>query len=91
VGIFWAVLVFIKTTFGPVGTAVTGARSSVSSGTLERAVFRAVRSALSAINTLTVIIAFQRHLTFVGKRPVELDFFADGGFVFADGHCNGGF
>ncbi len=45
---------------------------------------------MSAINTPAVIVAFQRHLTFVGKSAVQPDLFADSGFVFADGLCDGG-
>jgi len=90
VGIFGAILVFIKTAFGPVGTAVAGTGSPVPPGTLERGVFGAFRGALPAINTSAVIVTFQGHLTFVGKSPVEPDFFTDSGFVFADGLCDGG-
>ncbi len=89
-GVLRAVLVFIKTTFRPVGTAVAGAGRPVSSGTLERGVFGAVRRALSAMDTPAVIAAFERHLTFVGKSTAEPDFFTDSGFVFADGLCDGG-
>lgn len=35
------------------------------------------------------MITFQRHLTFVGKTPVEFDFLADSGLVFADSLSNG--
>jgi hypothetical protein len=90
-GIFRAVLVFIKMTSGPAAAAITGTGSTVSPGTLKRVVFRAVRSTLSAVNTFTVILTFQRHPAFVGKRPVELNFLTDSGLVFADGHCNGSF
>jgi len=69
-GIFRAILVFIKTAFRPAGTAVAGTRSAISSGALERSVFRAVQGAPSAIDTFAVIIAFKGHVTFVGKSPV---------------------
>jgi len=91
VGILWAILVFIKPAFGPVRTAVAGTRGSVSSGTFERDVFGAVRSTLPAMDTPAVITAFQGHLTFVGKSPVQPDFFTDSRFVFADGFGDGGF
>jgi len=90
VGVFRTILIFIKTAFRPVGTAVAGARSAVSPRTLERGVFGAFQGALSAINTPAIIVTFQRHLTFVGKSTVQFDFFPDSGFVFADGLCNGG-
>ena len=91
VGSFRGVLVFIKAAFGPVGTAVAGAGRPVSAGTFERDIFRAVRGALSAMNTFAVIGAFQRQFTFVCKGPVETDFLADGGFIFADGQRNSSF
>jgi len=88
--VFGAILVFIKAAFRPVGTAVAGTGSPVSPGTLKRDVFGAVQRAQSAMDTLAVIIAFQRHFTFVCKRAVEPDLFTDSGFVFADGLCDGG-
>ena len=50
---------------------------------------RAVRSTLSFKGAFAVMITFQRHLTFVGKTPVEFDFLADSGLVFADSLSNG--
>jgi len=90
VGILRAILVFIKPAFGPVGTAIAGAGSPVPSGTFERDVFGAVRSTLPAMDTPAVIAAFQGHLTFVGKSPVQFDFFTDSRFVFANGLSDGG-
>jgi len=87
--VFGAILVFIKTAFGPVGTAIAGTGGPVSSGTLKRGVFRAIQSALPAIDTPAVVRALQGHLTFVSKSPVESDFFADSGVVFANSLCGG--
>ena len=90
-GIFRAVLVFVKTATGPAGAAIAGAGRAVTSGTVEGAVLRTVRGALAVKNTFTVVIAFQGHLTFMGKGPVESDLFTDSRLVFTDGLCNGRF
>ena len=90
-GIFWRVLVFIKATVGPVGTAVAGTWGAVASGAMKRNVLRTVRCTLAAINTFFIMIALQGHLTLMGKSSVKLDLLANGGLILADGLCDGGF
>lgn len=60
-------------------------KGTVIPGAAEGFVLRAVRGALTAKGTFAVVVAFQRHLTFVGKGPVEFDFFADSGLVLTYG------
>ena len=88
-GIFRAVLVFVKPTARPVGTAVAGTWGTVTPGAAEGFVLRAVRGALPLKGAFAVVVTFQRHLAFVGKCPVESDFLADSGLIFADGLSNG--
>ena len=90
-GLFRAVLVFIKMAAGPVGTAIAGARRAVASGAMERTILRTVRCTLAAINTFFIMIALQGHLTLMGKSSVKLDLLANGGLILADGLCDGGF
>ena len=75
----------------PVGTAIAGTGSAVTSGAVEGRILRAVQGTLTLKRTFAVIIAFERHLAFMSKGPVEFDFFAHRGFVFSNGLCNGGF
>lgn len=90
-GLFWTLLVFIKTASGPVGTAIAGARGAVASGTMERTVLRTVRCTLAAVNTFFIMIALQRHFTLMSKGSVKLNLLADSGFILADGLCDGSF
>ena len=90
-GIIWTVLIFIKMTAGPVGTAVASARGAVASGTTERTVLRTVRCTLAAINTFFIMIALQRHLTLMGKSSVKFDLFANSRLILADGLGDGRF
>ena len=88
-GIFWRVLVFIKATVGPVGTAVAGTWGAVASGAMKRNVLRTVRCTLAAINTFFIVSALQRHLTLMGKGAMEADLFGDGRSIFTDGLGDG--
>ena len=90
-GIFGDVLVFVKTAAGPAGTAVAGARGTVTPGTAEGAVVGTVRDTLAAKDAFAVVIAFKRHVTLMSEFPVKLDFFADGGLVLSDGLGDRGF
>ena len=90
-GIFRTVLIFIKTTAGPVGTAVASARGAVASGTTKRTVLRTVRCTLATINTFFIMIALQRHLTLMGKSSVKFDLFANSRLILADGLSDGRF
>ena len=90
-GLFRAVLVFIKMAAGPVGTAIAGARGAVASGAMERTVLGTVRCTLASINTFFIVIAFQGHLTLIGKSSVKPDLLANGGLILADGLCDSGF
>lgn len=89
--LFRRVLVFIKTAAGPVGTAIAGTRGTVASGAMERTVLGTVRCTLASINTFFIVIAFQRHLTLIGKSSVKPDLLANGGLILADGLCDSGF
>lgn len=64
---------------------------AVTPGAAEGHIFRVVGGTLAAKGTFAVAAAFQRHLTFMGKSPVEFDFFADRRFIFANRMCNSGF
>lgn len=90
-GIFGDVLVFVKTAAGPAGTAVAGARGTVTPGTAEGAVVGAVRDALASKDAFAVVVAFQWHFTLMSEFPAELDFFADRGLVLSDGLGDCGF
>ena len=90
-GIFWRVLVFIKATVGPVGTAVAGTWGAVASGAMKRNVLRTVRCTLAAINTFFIVSALQRHLTLMGKSSVKFDLFANSRLILANGLGDGRF
>ena len=89
--LFRRVQVFIKTAMGPVGTAIAGTRGTVASGAMERTVLGTVRCTLASINTFFIVIAFQGHLTLIGKSSVKPDLLANGGLILADGLCDSGF
>ena len=90
-GVFRTVLVFIKTTAGPAGTAIADTRGAVTSGAMKRTVLRTVRCTLAAVNTFFIMIALQRHFTLMSKGSVKLNLLADSGFILADGLCDGSF
>ena len=89
VRIFRAVAELVEAAARPVGTAVAGARRAITSGAAERRVFGAVRSALAAMNTFAIMVAFERHLTLMGKGAMEADLFGDGRSIFTDGLGDG--
>ena len=90
-GVFRTVLVFIKTTAGPAGTAIADTRGAVTSGAMKRTVLRTVRCTLAAVNTFFIMIALQSHFTLMSKGSVKLNLLADSGFILADGLCDGSF
>lgn len=55
------------------GQLLTGTGSPVSSGVLERAILRAGKSALFAVNVFAVIVTLQRHSVYLYPGAVELD------------------
>ena len=89
--IFRTVLVFIKTTAGPVGTAVAGARGAVASGAMERTVLPTVRCTLATINSFFIMIALQRYPALMGRSSMKSDLLANGGLILADDLREGGF
>lgn len=89
-GTFRRILIFAEMAAAPIGTAVAGTGGTVSSGAAEGGVFGAVRGAIAFKDTFAVVGAFQRHLAFVGKDPMELNFLTDSGFVFPNGLGDGG-
>lgn len=89
VRIFRGVAELVEAAARPVGTAVAGTRRAVTSGAAERRVFGAVRSALAAMNTFAIMVAFERHLTLMGKGAMEADLFGDGRSIFTDGLGDG--
>ena len=90
-GIFRTVLIFVKSAVGPFRAAVAGTGSMVTSLTAEGLILWAIRSALTVKRTFPIVDTFQRHLTFMGKSPVELNLFAYSRFVFTYGLCNRSF
>ena len=89
VRIFRGVAELVEAAARPAGTAVAGTGRAVTSGAAERRVFGAVRSALAAMNTFAIMVAFERHLTLMGKGAMEADLFGDGRSIFTDGLGDG--
>ena len=75
----------------PVGTAITGTRGAVPSGTPEGKKLRAVRSTGASEGTFTVSTAFQREAAFMREESMKSDLLSDRRFVLANGLSNGSF
>lgn len=89
--LFRRIPILVESAMGPVGAAITGTGGAISSGTAEGAVIGTVESTLSAVETFTVMNAFQRESAFIGEDPMKFDLFSDSGLVFTDGLSNGRF
>ena len=58
---------------------------------VERTVLGADRGTLTVKGAFAVVIAFQRHLAFMGKIPVELNLFANGRLILTNDLSDGSF
>lgn len=89
--IFRGILVFIEAAAAPVRAAIAGSGRTIPSRAAEGSVLRAIDGAVTFKYAFSIAAAFKRHFAFVGKGPVELDFFTNGGFIFTDGPSDSGF
>lgn len=81
----------VEAAAAPGGTAVTGTRRAVPPGAAEGDIIGTVQRTHATMDTFAVSIAFEREAAFVRKSSVELDFFANGGFILTNSLCNGSF